>query len=229
MRPFFSYTGSKWTMAPRYGAPVHPLVIEPFAGSACYATRHNAEKAILFDKSKYVIEVWKYLISASYSEIMNLPTEFDSISDLQLPQGAKYLIGFWITKGSSVPHNRRTVWGKQYANDIDCKVWGEPAKRRIASQVERIRSWEAHLLDYRECPDIQATWFIDPPYQEIGKVCYKNSVIDYRELSNFVKRRKGQVICCEGSKANYLHLADARGMFGKYRTGKSPEFVYLQG
>jgi hypothetical protein len=40
VRPFFSFFGSKWRVAPHYPAPERDLIIEPFAGSAGYSLRH---------------------------------------------------------------------------------------------------------------------------------------------------------------------------------------------
>ena len=37
--PFWAYYGGKWRSAPRYPAPVHGRIIEPFAGAAGYAMR----------------------------------------------------------------------------------------------------------------------------------------------------------------------------------------------
>lgn len=49
MRPFFSYYGAKYTVAKYAGAPRRDLVIEPFAGSAAYATRYAPRRAALYD------------------------------------------------------------------------------------------------------------------------------------------------------------------------------------
>ena len=51
MRSFFAYYGSKYIRAPLYPRPRYDIIIEPFAGSACYATRrHNRRKVILVEK-----------------------------------------------------------------------------------------------------------------------------------------------------------------------------------
>lgn len=83
---------------------------------------------------------------------------------------------------------------------------------------------------YEASPDIAATWFIDPPYAERGRACYGHWEVDYEHLGRFCRSRRGQVIVCEGTNAGYLPFApfaNQRGTFGRYRTGRSPEFAWF--
>lgn len=229
MKPFFSYIGSKYTLAPRYGAPRFDVVIEPFCGSAAYSVRHNVKRAILIDKFPKIVEIWRYLISATPHEIMRLPVDFERVSDLDIPDGAKYLIGFWISKGDAEPKDTRSAWAREYRYSSNCKVWNEAVRHRIASQVNSVKEWEVYQGDYQIAPDIEATWFIDPPYLERGRACYGHWNVDYQELGVWCLSRRGQLIVCEGTQAGWLPFtpfANQRGTFGRYRTGRSPEFAF---
>ena len=231
MKPFFSYIGSKYTLAPRYGVPRFDTVVEPFAGSAAYSVRHNIKRAVLLDTFPKIVELWRYLIAASPDEIRRLPIDFDRVSQLDIPDGAKYLIGFWVSKGGAEPKDTRSAWARQYRYATNCKVWNEAARERIASQVDRIKDWEARCWDFSNSPDIEATWFIDPPYAERGRACYSKWKVDYEALGRFCQSRRGQVIVCEGTDAGWLpftEFANQRGTFGRHRTGRSPEFAWFQ-
>jgi hypothetical protein len=228
VKPFFSYIGSKYT---RYGAPRYDTVIEPFCGSAAYSVRHSVKRAVLIDKFPKIVEIWKYLIGATPEQILRLPIDFDRVSNLDIPDGAKYLIGFWINKGDAEPKDTRSAWAREYRNSSWCSVWNEAVRDRIASQVNNIKEWDAYCGDFRDAPDIEATWFIDPPYLQQGRRCYNNWQVDYNDLSGFCRDREGQLIVCEGTKAGwmpFLPFANSRGTFGKFKTGKSPEYAYIR-
>lgn len=210
----FSYMGSKWRIAKMYGPPQTDLVIEPFAGGACYSLYWNAPKVILYDLNPYIAGIWQYLIRAKESEILNLPIDFETTDKLNICEEAKWLIGFWITKGNVHPNKSRSAWARQYRNSGDCKVWGLPARSRIAKQVGAIRGWESHCADYKSCPDVSADWFIDPPYTVAGKH-YPFPGINYEELAEFCRGRKGRVTVCENAGADWLPfrpLVSARAM-----------------
>jgi len=83
--------------------------------------------------------------------------------------------------------------------------WGEVIRERVASQVAFISHWTVIEGDYSQAPDLEATWFIDPPYAEAGRL-YRHSSknIDYVALGNWCKTRKGQVIVCENEGATWL-------------------------
>lgn len=232
MRPFFPYVGSKWIMAPHYGAPLHGVVIEPFAGSAAYSVRHEAKHAILVERFYKVAELWRYLISASPDAIRKLPIDFDSVADLDVPPGAKYLIGFWISKGDAEPRLTRGSWSRQWRHSRMAQTWNEASRERVASQVERIKGWQLIEGDYTDAPDIEATWFVDPPYQVRGRACYGHWQVDFTAAADWCRSRRGQVIVCEGSGADWLpfrFLRNAPGMKGRHRSGVSAEFVWTPG
>jgi site-specific DNA-adenine methylase len=228
MRPMFSYLGAKWRIAKKYGGPITNLVIEPFAGSACYSLYWNAPKVILYDLNPVIAGIWQYLIKVKESEVLKLPIDFQNVDDLKIPQEARWLVGFWITKGNVHPNKSRSAWARQYRNSGDCKVWGEASRSRIANQVKNIRNWKSFCASYQECPEVTADWFIDPPYTVAGKH-YPFSDIDYKTLSEFCRKRKGRVSVCENEGADWLPFKSfvvARAMTGKNGIRTSKEVVY---
>lgn len=224
----FSYFGSKWMLAKLYGPPQHELVIEPFAGSAAYSLYWNAPKALLIDIFPEIVGVWQFLIKATEREIRKLPLDFQHIDELKIPQEAKWFIGYWINKASERSGKSRTAWARQYRNCGDASVWNEQARERVASQLSGIRGWKAQLGTWQDAPNIEATWFIDPPYQVTGKR-YVFSDIDFKALAKFCRLRKGQTFVCENNGANWLpfkYLRETRGTFGHGRSGVSKEVLW---
>lgn len=222
MKPFFPFYGSKYRLAKKYPAP-DGIVIEPFAGSACYSTYWGVDRAILNDADRNITSVWEWLIGATPDDVWalpDLPHEGDSVEGL--PEGAANLIGFWLTKGS-VPVKRR---GSYAASEKWRHLFWRPAiKERIASQVDRIRNWEVLHGDFQGVPVVSdATYFIDPPYQEAG-VHYRVGFSDFPRLSEWSRSLPGRVIVCEGAGADWLpfnDLGDFKGMTNK----KAPEKVW---
>lgn len=228
MRPMFSYFGSKWRLAKRYGAPRTGLVIEPFAGAACYSLYWNAPKAVLYDINPVVAGVWDYLIHASEKEILRLPVDFDDTSELNIPQEARDFIGFWLTKGNVHPNRSRSTWARQYRDSGDCKVWGDPVRRRVAAQIGNLRGWRVKCASYLDCVNEEADWFIDPPYSVAGKH-YPYSVLDYTAVADFCRTRLGRAIVCENKGATWLPFtpfASARATTGKRGARVSEEVVW---
>jgi hypothetical protein len=88
--------------------------------------------------------------------------------------------------------------------------------------------------DYTEAPEIEATWFIDPPYHVDGRPqsrgmgyaegCNSHS-LDYGSLADWCRERRGQKIVCEQQGASWLpfeHLRHARNSIGN----KAAEVVW---
>jgi hypothetical protein len=200
--PFFSYYGSKWRGLLKYPAPACDIIVEPFAGGACYSTRHCDRKVLLIDLNPVVAGVWEYLIRASAAEVLALPdiAPGQRIADLPLCQEAKWLIGFWCTKGVAHPANKPTKWMIEHPTG---GFWGPRIRERLARQVERIRHWQVRCDDYRNAPDIDATWFVDPPYKKGGEH-YPKHVIDYDELRAWIFRRKGERVVTENHESGWM-------------------------
>ena len=112
-----------------------------------------------------------------------------------LCQEEKWLMGFSLNRGSAQPKNKVKKFSDGWEN----------VKKRIANDLHKIRHWKIIEGDYRDVENIEATWFIDPPYQ-FGGQWYKHKTIDYNELNDYCKNRNGQVIVCENTKADWIEL-----------------------
>jgi hypothetical protein len=233
MKPFFTYFGGKYRVAPKYPSPIHDTIIEPFAGSAGYSVRNYNKNVILYDLDEKIIGLWKYLISVKQREIMSLPTNIsdglDSIPNVC--EEAKWLIGFWLNKGTSSPSKSPSLWMRQGIRPNS--FWGDTIRNRIAFQVEKIRHWKAIHSSYQNIErNYTATWFVDPPYEKAGKD-YKHSskMIDFQHLGEWCRFRNGQVIVCENAGAEWLPFKPfltIKGTEGKNRSGDSREVIWYQ-
>ncbi len=225
LRPFFPYYGSKWNIARYYPRPVHNLVIEPFAGAAGYATFYACPQVHLIDTDPIITGIWSYLIHASINEIMelpNLPEVGDCVDDYALCQEAKWLIGFWLNRGSSSPKKTRTAYSAR--TEKAQLVWGQRAKERIASQLWAIRNWKVTNNSYDSILNVEATWFVDPPYSDKGKY-YRKPFTEFKHLGKWCRERNGMVVVCEGEDATWLPFK----RLGEFKTtlGRAAEAVFI--
>ena len=207
LKPAISYYGSKWRLAPRYPAPEHDMIVEPFAGGACYSLLHHTKDVLLCDLSEDVAGAWRYLIGASPDEILRLPLWPDGCEDLaDLPCGAdaKLLISWWLNKGGSTPCRTPSAWMREPA--YASQFWGENIRKRLARICASVSHWRVVCASYVDLPEVCATWFIDPPYQGSAGARYPNGSggIDYEHLAGWCHSRAGQAIVCEGSGADWL-------------------------
>lgn len=200
LKTVFSYYGGKAALAKWYPEPMYPVIVEPFAGSAAYSQRYWKHKVFLFDVDPDIVETWRFLISASETDILSLPDVSigTDIHSLQIPQGAKNLIGYAVNEGSSYPKRTPNVRAIN-------RGWWNTRKHKVARLVSRFNHWEVRLLSWENLYDIACdlTWFIDPPYSHGGKY-YRYANIRYGALAAFCKSRHGQTIVCENTKANWL-------------------------
>jgi 16S rRNA G966 N2-methylase RsmD len=213
----FYYYGRKKQIARHYEAPRHNLIIEPFAGAASYALYSSnwQRDVILIERDNRVANIWRWLIeSATESSIRALPdlrvgersTEFLHIVHAATKMAFKY-------KQIKVTPVLERNW--------------EISKRVMAASVHKVKHWRIVEGDYSVAPDIEATWFIDPPYKSAPGDGYAHgsSSLDYFRLAQWIKSRKGQVISCEGAFGDYLPftpLLSLPGVAGK----RSEELVY---
>lgn len=218
LRPFFSYFGGKWTLATRYPRPIHSVIVEPFAGSAGYATRYPDRDIVLVERSPVVAELWRWLIGASVDDVLGLP--LDATKRFDLAPGPQALIGFWSARGRTRPPTAKSTSSWAASGKWPSSFWGEYARARIARQIPAIRHWRVIEGDYTSAPDVEATWFIDPPY--IDSRHYTAKVDGFTDLGAWCRSRRGQVMVCEQDGADWLPFVPfrkaksiARGSYGE--------------
>lgn len=206
----FSYYGRKSKLVKYYPKPTKDLIIEPFAGSAVYALNEDNWKkdVVLVDKYDVIIKIWKYLQEAKPEDILSLPNfkKGDKVTDHKsLSKEEKWLIGFCINRGNSTP----VITASNYNS------WDKD-KERIAGDLYKIRHWDIRHGSYKDIEDVEATWYVDPPYQSMGRHYKHNgNEIDFMHLSKWCKSRLGQVIVCENKGADWLpfeELVEFRGV-----------------
>lgn len=227
LKPFFCYYGGKWRAAPKYPAPQYGLIIEPFAGAAGYSTRYSGRQVKLFDIDPIIVGLWQYLIKATPKEILDLPLILpgQTVDDFNICQEAKWLIGFWINKGSATPCRSPSSWMRSGTRPNS--HWGVTVRRTLSQQVVKIKHWTCTLSSYAEVPNEEATWFIDPPYQKAGKY-YRYKKLDYTALATWSMQRSGQCMVCEAKGADWLPFRSLGSFLSNPSkgNGKSEELIW---
>jgi len=195
----FSYYGSKSKIVHLYPTPKFEKIIEPFAGSARYSLRFWQKEILLVDKYSVIVDVWNYLKNASEKDILGLPKlkSGENVNDFNLSEIEKQFLGFVIVGGLESPRQKAGSFrGTQNQKQI---------LTNIANQLFKIRHWNIKLDSYENIENESATWFIDPPYM-FGGEHYKqsNKNLDFKQLGEWCKSRKGQIIVCENTKGDWL-------------------------
>ena len=215
----FYYYGRKKKLAKFYPQPKYDTLIEPFAGSAAYSLHGDnwQKNVILIEKDERIYKIWKWFIEeATEQDILNLPDlkEGDYTSDF-------LQILHMVTKGAFV---RKKV----KVTKIMERNWriNKPA---MAKNLYKVKHWQIINGDYSDAPDVEATWFIDPPYFSDAGMGYNHNCkdINYGDFTDFILSRKGEVICCDCEEADYLpfeSLVELSAVAGK----KSKEMIFYQ-
>lgn len=202
----FHYYGSKNKIAKYYPKPQFGKIIEPFAGAAAYSLLYSDKNVVLNEKFDVIYDIWNWLINSADSQFIKNNANFyasQDISGLNLPEEYKDLVGFCINRGSAAPRNVVQRWSCQVKSKPDWASTTWFKLNKIANNLGNIRHWQVLNNDYLNLDNEEATWFIDPPYENGGNH-YKHNKIDYLELAEWCKSRKGQVIVCENSKGCWL-------------------------
>lgn len=199
----FPYFGTKKKLIKYYQPPQYDMIIEPFAGAAGYACTYGLERDVwindIYDK---VYQIWKWIQNATKSDINNLPKldkKGQTLADCkQLSDPERWLLGFATGVGRAQPSNKVTSFAQHREGTVQ-------VRRALMRLCGNISHWKITNDEYFTIPNFQATWFCDPPYQKYGKhYAHNEKGIDFHFLGKWCKKRKGQVIVCEGSGADWL-------------------------
>jgi site-specific DNA-adenine methylase len=229
----FEYFGCKQRDVAKYPRPQYGLVIEPFCGSARYACRYGISRDCwINDADPRIWNVWRWTQNATLKDIESLPSltrHGETLADHKyLSNVERDLLGFSTGSCRTEPSDRVSPWGEK-------KYGTAKLKYHLRYLCGRIVHWKITCMDYRELPNLEATYFIDPPYQYMGGP-YKHNQngIDYDCLGNWCRERKGQVVACEGVPSNwdppdYLPFGPLKQERRRtQRNDKYIEFVFCQ-
>lgn len=209
----FYFYGRKKQLARHYPEPRHDLIIEPFAGAAAYALHgSNWERDVLIiERDPRLVEIWRWLIEDA------LPADILALPDLRAGEHSSEFLHI-IHAATKQAFAYKTI----KVTPVLERNW-EISRRVMAASVEKVRHWTVICADYTRAPDVEATWFIDPPYRGAPGMGYRygSDLLDYDALSKWILRRRGQVIACEGINGDYLPFAPLcinMGVAGKQST-----------
>jgi hypothetical protein len=214
----FYFYGRKKQLAKHYPAPQHDLIIEPFAGAAAYALHgdHWERNVLLIERDPRLVEIWRWLIEeAKPSDILSLP-------DLRVGDRSSEFLHI-VHAATKQAFAYRTI----KVTAVLERNW-EISRRVMAAAVPKVKHWRVVGGNYTLAPNVEATWFVDPPYKGEPGTGYQfgSEQLDYEALSSWISTRQGQVIACEGPNGDYLPFVPLRtnmGVAGK----RSAEVIWL--
>jgi site-specific DNA-adenine methylase len=227
----FSYYGGKSKIVNCYPPPKYDLIIEPFAGAAAYGWRWHEHQVWVNELDARVYAIWEFLLSdralglvGQYiPQEVSVGTKVSSLVPTDTHAGILELMRSEAnqgTQGALGVHDQVTSMGR--------KCWRIHPKLEVV--VPAIRHWKVTRLDYRELPDVEATWFVDPPYSNEAGKRYRQSKLDYKILAEWCKSRRGQVIVCENAGATWLPFQPFRhrrvSVRSRYQLADSQEVMW---
>lgn len=98
------------------------------------------------------------------------------------------------TQGAKGVHDQITKMG--------AKCW--KVRRKLLEVIPEVTNWKITNVDYTDLVNVDATWFVDPPYANAAGRRYRTNAVDYQQLGWWCLNRKGQVIVCEQAGADWL-------------------------
>lgn len=202
----FYFYGRKGSTAHKYPTPLYETIVEPFAGSMAYSCHHAAQRptqALGFELDPRVADLWNRLLTTGTPP--PIPPDQTHTDDLYHMTSA--------ADHGSLTHNVAKISSRMRTNS-------EQQRRLTERLIPHTKNFHVVNAPYTDAPDIEATWFIDPPYAPTGvgrpngggggyKV--SNSGIDYPVLAAWCRSRRGQVIVCEQEGADWLPFTPLPG------------------
>lgn len=128
------------------------------------------------------------------------------------------------TQGAKGVHDQVTSMG--------AKCW--KVRRKLLEVIPEVRNWRVTNVNYNDLANVNATWFIDPPYSNAAGTRYRmgSDLIDYSQLGWWCLNRRGQVIVCENAGASWLDFQPIEhprvSIRSRYQKADAREVMYVQ-
>ena len=210
----FPYFGRKARNAGLYPAPRYPNVMEPFAGSLAYSLHFRPQTVEARDLDERLVALWQRGVEMGATGVFPMPPEVGTKTDDLLVKLASYSEHASTSGTMTVTSRMIRDWPSLTRNMAEAGRW---AAGRVFYQQG----------DYRDLPNLEATWFIDPPYQFANRRGYRHgaSGIDFDALAEWCQSRRGQVIVCEQEGADWLPFKPLYSL-SSHRGSKSTEVIW---
>ncbi len=205
-----SYYGGKSKIAHLYPAPIHNLIVEPFAGSGAYSWLHRRtgdgapREVWLNDLDPKTYSIWKFLTDPAALEavetfVPDSVTAGQKVSEI-IPSELPGLVEICRAEANQGTQGARGIHDQ--ITKMGAKCW--KVKRKLREVIPEVANWKITNLDYKDMFNVDATWFVDPPYSNAAGSRYRTSGLDYEALGWWCLGRKGQTIVCENAGATWL-------------------------
>lgn len=170
--------------------------------------RYPDRRVVLVDRYPVVCEIWRWLIGSSAADVLAVPC-VEHVDELPsgVPEGARHLVGFCLNSAVTKPCKQLSSGRKKLAAaGRRFEGWNEAHRDRVASQVGAIKHWQILEGEWHDAPDVEATWYVDPPYNNRAGACYVHGPrgVDFEQLAEACRILRGQVIVCENEGATWL-------------------------
>lgn len=181
-----------------------------------YTMHHRPSRAIGIEIDCRVVDLWRRMssVTAEFAESVELPLVGNPTDDL--------LVKLCSYSEHALSSGTMTVTSRMVRD------WRSVHRRAAADGAWATAAVDYQHGSYEQAPDVEATWFIDPPYQRANRRGYLHgaSGIDFSELACWVQKRRGQVIVCEQAGADWLPFTDFRPV-ASHRGRQSTEVIWL--
>lgn len=221
--------GGKSQLAAYYPSPKFPVIVEPFAGGANYSLRYASRTVVLIDSNPQLVAAWRWLIHTDVDTVLrSIPRRVsagDRVSDMSNggPVGLREYLRAHCNLGT---------FGRQNSDVVTHAALGRwhLAYDRAEYWCPQIKHWTVHNGQYSDFGGFTATWFIDPPYNNAAGLRYQHQFRDYPGLSKWCLERRGQIIVCENSGADWLPFRFFRKQHqGLHVRTKQDEVIWTKG